>query len=144
MKTLGKYECIEQLGAGSMGTVWRARDTKLDREVALKTILQGNDFDQELKERFEREARSCAQLQHHAIVTVYDFGDADGVAYIAMELLRGADLRRIIDERRVIPLTEKLAAMAQVFEGLAHAHLRGIIHRDMKPSNIFLMAEDGA
>lgn len=142
MTTLGRYEIVQELGTGSMGVIYRARDTILDREVALKTIARAGSLDPELKERFYREARSCARLQHPNIVTVYDLGEQDGTAYIAMELLIGADLRKFIAEKRTLPDETKLELLAGVCDGLHHAHSHGIIHRDIKPSNIFLH-EDG-
>src|ERR1035437_4856856 len=135
MTTLGRYEIVDQIGIGSMGTVYRARDTVLDREVALKTIRTGVDVEPELRERFHREARACARLQHPSIVVVYDLGEVDRTAYIAMELLSGLDFRKLIDARTDIPLAVKIEAMAQVSEALAYAHRHGIIHRDIKPSN---------
>src|ERR1035437_4763561 len=139
MTTLGRYEIVDQIGIGSMGTVYRARDTVLDREVALKTIRTGVDVEPELRERFHREARACARLQHPSIVVVYDLGEVDRTAYIAMELLSGLDFRKLIDARTDIPLAVKIEAMAQVSEALAYAHRHGIIHRDIKPSNLFLV-----
>ncbi|MBI3667319.1 MAG: serine/threonine protein kinase [Acidobacteria bacterium] len=138
MKTLGKYEILEKLGTGGMGTVFRARDTVLERDVAMKTIHTGADVDSELKQRFYREARSCAKLQHPHIVTVYDLGEQEDFAYIVMELLVGSDLRSIIAEKRPMPLETRLELSAQVCEGLAHAHRNGIVHRDIKPGNIFI------
>ncbi len=122
-----------------MGTVYRARDTVLDREVALKTIRTGVEVEPELRERFYREARACARLQHPSIVVVHDLGEIDRTAYIAMELLRGLDFRKLIDARTEIALPVKIKAMAEVCDALAHAHLHGIIHRDIKPSNLFLV-----
>ncbi len=142
MASLGKYQLLRELNSGSMGTVYIARDNVLDRDVALKTVLPGASMDAELKERFYREARACARLQHPSIVTIYDFGEENGTAYIAMELLAGTDARKIIQERRPLPLAVKLDAGAMVCEGLAVAHAAGIVHRDIKPSNIFVM-EDG-
>ena len=131
MSSLGKFELIEELNSGSMGTVYAARDSVLDRRVAVKIILPGSHLDAELKERFYREARACARLHHPSIVTIYDFGEEQGTAYIAMELLSGTDVRRIIQERRPLPLDVKLELGAMVAEGLAHAHAEGIIHRDI-------------
>lgn len=121
-----------------MGTVYRARDKVLDREVALKTIRTGTDVEPELRERFYREARACARLQHPNIITVYDLGEVDQIAFIAMELLEGLDFRQIIEQRKDLPVVLKIEVMAEVCEALAYAHARGIIHRDIKPSNLFL------
>jgi serine/threonine protein kinase len=142
LSSLGKYELIEELNSGSMGTVYIARDKILDRKVALKTVLPGAHLDDELKERFYREARACARLQHPSIITIYDFGEENGTAYIAMELLTGTDVRRLIAERRPLPLDVKLDIGAMICEGLDHAHSQGIVHRDIKPSNLFV-TEDG-
>src|SRR5579875_1752698 len=114
MKNLGKYEIVEELGTGSMGIIYRARDTILDRDVALKTIARAGSLDNELKERFYREARACARLQHPNIVTVYDLGEQDGVAYIAMELLVGSDLRKFMSERQTLAIDRKIELMAGV------------------------------
>ena len=144
MNTLGRYEIVNKLGTGSMGTVYRARDTILDREVALKTIRTGIDVEPELRERFYREARACARLQHPSIVVVHDLGEIDSMAYIAMELLTGADLRRLIEQRAPISLAAKLEFMTQVCDALGYAHRHGIIHRDVKPSNLFLTDQNRA
>jgi serine/threonine protein kinase len=139
MTALGRYEIIAKIGAGAMGTVYRARDTVLEREIALKTIRTGPQVEPEIHERFYREARACAGLQHPSIVVVYDFGEIDQVAYIAMELLHGSDIRKVIERRLEIPLAKKIDAMAQVCEALAYAHRHGIVHRDVKPSNLFII-----
>jgi serine/threonine protein kinase len=144
MTNIGKYQIIEELGVGSMGTVFRARDTVLDREVALKTIRAGPAVEPEIKERFYREARACARLQHPHIVTIHDFGEVDDTAYISMELLIGEDLRKIIETKRQISLDQKVDLMAQVSDALAHAHRTGIVHRDIKPSNIFVVGQNTA
>src|ERR1017187_6348766 len=116
MTTIGRYEILDKLGTGSMGTVYRARDTVLDRPVALKIIRTGADVEPEIRERFYREARSCARLQHPSIVVVHDLGEVDRVAFIAMELLEGMDYRKVIDQRLDIPLTAKLGALIQICE----------------------------
>jgi serine/threonine protein kinase len=121
-----------------MGTVHRALDPVLDREVAIKTISTGLDVEPEIKERFYREAKACARLQHPSIITVFDLGEIDNTAFIVMELLLGSDLRRVILDGTPIPLRVKLDNMANVCDALSHAHCRGIIHRDIKPSNLFL------
>jgi serine/threonine protein kinase len=138
MPSLGKYALIQQLGVGSMGTVYLARDSILDREVALKTIRTSSEVDAEIRERFYREARTCARLQHPNIVTVFDLGEQDNFAYIAMELLIGSDFRKIIERRGQIDLILKIDSMIRICEALGHAHQQGIIHRDVKPSNLFL------
>jgi len=144
MPSIGKYEILEQLGSGSMGTVHKGRDQLLDRMVALKMIRTGVNIELEAKERFYREARTCARLSHPHIVSVYDLGEENGTSFIAMELLKGADFRQLIERREVLPLPVKLIAMAQICEGLAHAHREGVVHRDIKPSNLFLLADGRA
>ena len=121
-----------------MGTVYLAHDSILDREVALKTIRTSVEAEAEMRERFYREARTCARLQHPNIVTVFDLGEQDNFAYIAMELLTGSDFRKIIERRAQIDLISKIDSMIQICEALAYAHQQGIIHRDVKPSNLFL------
>jgi serine/threonine-protein kinase len=138
MNVLGKYVILEQLGTGAMGTVYRAKDPVLDREVALKTIRTSGTVNSEIRRRFYREARACARLQHPHIVSVYEMGEVDQIAFISMELLRGSDLRRLIDRKPSIGVAEKINVMIQICEGLDHAHRHGVIHRDIKPSNIFL------
>ena len=141
MPTIGKYEILEQLGSGSMGTVYRGRDTLLDRMVAIKTIRTGVNIELEAKERFKREAQTCARLTHPHIVAVYDLGEENGTSFIAMELLDGSDFRQLIERREPLALPVKLTAMAQVCEALAYAHRAGVIHRDIKPSNLFLPSD---
>jgi serine/threonine-protein kinase len=138
MEKLGRYEILETLGTGSMGVVYKARDTLLYREIALKTIGTGPQVDPELRERFYREARACALLQHPNIVTVFDLGEAENMAYIVMELLQGDDMRQLIEQKRPIPTDAKVELMVQVCEALGHAHKHQVIHRDIKPSNIFV------
>jgi serine/threonine-protein kinase len=142
MGQIGKYETIGKMGSGAMGTVYRARDKDLGRDVALKTIRTGTDIDPQIRERFYREARACARLQHPNIITVYELGEAGGVAYIAMELLEGEDFKRIIADKKALSLQSKLKAMAQVCDAVGHAHRHGVIHRDIKPSNL-LLTDDG-
>ena len=138
MTKLGKYEVLAELATGSMGVLYRARDTILDREVALKTILGTGGLDAELKERFYREARASARLHHPNVITVYELGEHEGLVFIALELLSGCDLRQFIARRLSLAALEKIAIMAAVCDGLHHAHQHGITHRDIKPSNIFL------
>ena len=144
MKLIGKYEVIAEIGTGSMGAIYQARDQVLDRIVALKVLRTDADLDPELKERFYREARACARLAHPNIITVYDLGEAEGAVYIAMELLNGSDLRKLLQENRTPPLPVKLEVMAQVCDALEHAHQKQLVHRDIKPSNIFLCDDQRA
>ena len=125
-----------------MGTVHRAHDTLLDRDVAIKLLLRNELRDAEVKQRFFREARVCAQLQHPNIISVYDVGEQDGCAFIAMELLVGIDWQHVLREKQAIPIARKLQFMVQACKGLAYAHQHQIIHRDLKPSNLFIK-EDG-
>jgi eukaryotic-like serine/threonine-protein kinase len=134
-KTFGKYEAISHLGSGAMGVVWRAQDPVLGRTVAIKTISAALGSDNENKERFLREARAAAQLNHPNIITVYDFGQADQELYMAMELLEGKDLKELITLGQ-LNFDQKLDIMEQVADGLAYAHGRDVIHRDLKPGNI--------
>src|SRR6476646_10420650 len=111
---------------------------KLGRYEILETMGTGPSVDPELRERFYREARACALLQHPNIVTVFDLGEAENMAYIVMELLQGDDLRRLIEDKRPIPPDARVELMMQVCEALGHAHQHQVIHRDIKPSNIFV------
>jgi serine/threonine protein kinase len=134
-KTFGKYEAISHLGSGAMGVVWRAQDPVLGRTVAIKTISAALGSDNENKERFLREARAAAQLNHPNIITVFDFGQADNELYMAMELLEGKDLKELITAAS-LTFDQKLNIMEQVADGLAYAHGRDVVHRDLKPGNI--------
>ncbi|HLE72373.1 MAG TPA: serine/threonine-protein kinase, partial [Vicinamibacteria bacterium] len=125
LKTLGKYQIRQELGKGAMGVVYLGFDPGLEREVALKVMASAIVSDHELKERFEREAKSVARLQHPNIVTVYDLGyDDHGAPYIAMEYLKGQDLEHRI-RRDPLTFREKLDVVAQTCRGLAHAHKNG-------------------
>jgi hypothetical protein len=140
---IGKYEVLELLGRGAMGAVLLARDPVLEREVALKVMLPQIAADPDQKLRFEREARAVARLTHPNVVTIYDLGyHTDGSPYIAMELLRGEDLMQAIARGAVQGRERKLGIILQVLDGLGHAHKAGIVHRDVKPANTFLM-DDG-
>jgi serine/threonine protein kinase len=135
---IGKYEILATLGRGGMGVVYKARDPGIDRIVAIKTIIVGEEVDAEdnLADRLTMEARSAGRLHHPNIVTVFDFGKEGELSYIVMEYVEGINLARIIDERRPLPLDTKLNLLVQIANGLAYAHERGVIHRDMKPANI--------
>jgi eukaryotic-like serine/threonine-protein kinase len=141
---LGRYEIISELGQGAMGIVYKARDPLIDRVVAIKTINlnQALDEREEYEGRFYQEARAAGRLSHHNIVTIYDVGKSGDVAYIAMEFLLGRELRDVLNERPLLPLAQVLDIVGQVAQGLAYAHEHGIIHRDVKPSNIMIV-QDG-
>ncbi len=140
-KRLGPYEILAPLGAGGMGEVYRARDTRLGREVAVKVLPSSLATDPDRLKRFETEARSASSLNHPAIVVIHDVGSDGGVAYIAMELVRGQSLRQRL-AGGALPIREALRIAAQIAEGLAKAHAAGIVHRDLKPENLML-SEDG-
>ncbi|MGQ0544860.1 MAG: serine/threonine-protein kinase [Betaproteobacteria bacterium] len=138
-KKIGRYKVLGELGRGAMGIVYRAQDPALDRVVALKTIILDEDAEgrEEYQKRFFLEAKAAGKLTHPSIVTTYDFGEHDGVAYLAMELLEGTDLRTRLKEG-ALPAAEAVEVARQVAEGLGFAHERGIVHRDIKPGNIML------
>jgi serine/threonine protein kinase len=132
---LGKYEILDEIGQGGFATVYLARDTVLGREVALKVLDPLLMRDDTFVERFKREARAAAALQHPNLVTVFDLGDSDGRLYIAQEYLSGGDLKRLLAER-ALPLSRVATVVDQVGSALDYAHQRGMIHRDVKPGNI--------
>jgi tetratricopeptide (TPR) repeat protein/tRNA A-37 threonylcarbamoyl transferase component Bud32 len=134
---LGRYEIVSLLGAGGMGEVYRARDTQLGRQVAVKVLGAKALEDPSLLERFEKEARAVALLSHPNILDIHDFGVDGGVAYAVTELLEGKNLRERM-EGTSLPLSKALEIGRAVAEGLAAAHGKGIVHRDIKPENIFL------
>ena len=134
---LGNYEIKSTLGVGGMGEVYRARDPRLNRDVAIKVLREEGAASAELRSRFEREARAVAALNHPNIVAVYDFGVEAGQQYIVSELIEGESLRSLLTGKPV-PARKLLDVAAQVADGLAAAHAAGIVHRDLKPENIML------
>ncbi len=138
---LGLYEILAPLGAGGMGEVYRARDKKLDRDVAIKVLPQSVAADSDTLARFEREAKAVAALSHPNILAIHDFGDQDGIAYAVMELLEGETLRARLDAGP-IPQKQAVDFALQVAKGLSAAHEKGIVHRDLKPENLFV-SRDG-
>jgi len=140
-KQLGHYRILGPLGAGGMGEVYRARDTNLKRDVAVKILPPHVSTNPDTLNRFEREALALAQLSHPNILSIHDFGKYDGVTLAVTELLEGETLRTRI-ERSVIPYRKALEIGASIADGLAAAHSKGIIHRDLKPENIFLTRDD--
>jgi len=140
--TLGPYEMIARIGAGGMGEVWRARDERLGRDVAIKILPAELTKDAERLHRFELEARTAGSLNHPNLVTIFDSGTADGMPYIVMELLEGETLRDRISDVGRLQLRKMVDYSIQVATGLAAAHEKGIVHRDLKPENLFV-CKDG-
>src|SRR5262245_17028297 len=136
----GRYQIVSQLGRGAMGTVYRALDPAIERTVAIKTLNPEvpDDDMEDLKKRFLREAKSAGRLNHPNVVTVYDVGETDGVAYIAMEFLEGQSLRQMLDARAPLPVHTIGDIVAQIADALDYAQRFGIVHRDVKPANIML------
>ena len=124
-----------------MGTVYRARDPVLDRLVALKTVSPGVLSKTETFQRFEREARSAARLQHRNIVTIFELGEWQGTSFIAMELLDGMDLAQAMVPHDRLKLAEKVHILVETCRGLDFAHKRGVVHRDVKPANIRVLRD---
>jgi len=139
---LDAYEIREPLGAGGMGEVYRARDTRLNRDVAVKVLSEHLTADPSALQRFEREAQAVAALSHPNILAIHDFGEAQGVLYAVSELLEGETLRARLAEG-ALPVRKAIDYGVQIARGIAAAHERGIVHRDLKPENIFL-TQDGA
>ncbi|MFZ1916075.1 MAG: protein kinase [Terriglobales bacterium] len=139
----GKYEILERLGAGGMGEVYRAKDTRLDREVAIKTLSLEHCRQPEALSRFEQEARSACALNHQNIVTIYELGHENGTRYIAMELVNGETVRALLASGP-IPYRKCVAIAAQVADGLAKAHEIGVVHRDLKPENLMVSGDGTA
>src|SRR3954464_987132 len=136
---LGPYEVISPIGAGGMGEVYRARDTRLDRSVAIKIVSGDLTANPELRQRFEREARALSSLSHPHICALYDIGqlDANGSDYLVMEYLEGETLAKRL-ERGAMPIRELLKVSVEVADALDKAHRQGLVHRDLKPGNIML------
>src|SRR5215510_12012181 len=134
---LGPYQILAEIGAGGMGEVYRARDTRLERDVAIKVLPEHLSKDPQALARFEREAMAVAALSHPNILAIHDFGEAGGQRFAVMELLEGQTLRQALESG---PLTSKRATEygRQIAEGLAAAHAKGIVHRDLKPENVFV------
>ncbi len=140
---LGNFEIVAIIGRGGMGEVYCARDMRLKREVAIKTLPSGFAADRDRIARFEREARAASALNHPNIVSVYDIGQEDGVSFIVSELVDGETLARVI-QRGPLPLRKVIEVGTQICDGLAAAHPAGVIHRDLKPGNIMLTRDGRA
>src|SRR5512139_2725278 len=141
---IGRYEILDEIGRGAMGTVYQARDPLIERTVAIKTfsLAQLRQEGADSEARFLREAQSAGRLSHPNIVTIYDVGEADDLAYIAMEYLPGATLRDVMD-KGPMPLDLALDTATQMAEALAFAHEHGVIHRDIKPANVVVTGQSG-
>ncbi len=141
--TLGRYEIMKQLGKGAMGTVYLGQDPRINRTTAIKTVKFSEDFDEdearEMKAKFFREAESAGTLSHPNIVTIYDAGEEQDLAYIAMEYLEGDDLDKYTKKKNLLPMRRVIDYIADIAEGLDYAHQKGIVHRDIKPANIMLI-----
>ena len=134
---LGPYEILNPLGAGGMGEVYRAKDTRLDRTVAIKVLPSHLSSDPELKQRLEREAKAISALQHPNICTLYDIGTQDGTQFLVMEYLEGQTLAERL-AKGPLPIEQVLKIGTEIAQALEKAHQQGIIHRDLKPANIML------
>jgi serine/threonine-protein kinase len=141
--TVGRYEIIGELGQGAMGVVYKGRDPKINRLVAIKTIRFSDDFEEdqirEVKGRFFKEAELAGKLSHPSIISIYDVGEDYELTYMAMELLDGKDLDGFCQKDRLLPLRNVLDIVGKTAEALDYAHTQGVIHRDVKPGNIMLL-----
>ncbi|MET9847300.1 serine/threonine-protein kinase [Streptomyces ossamyceticus] len=144
----GRYRLLDLIGRGGMGEVWRARDESLDRQVAVKCLKPVNTRQDQsvtgvLRERFRREARVAAGLQHRGVTVVHDFGESDGALFLVMELLEGRNLSQLLEDNRhhPLPVADVVEVAGQVASALAYTHRRGIVHRDLKPANIMRLTD---
>src|SRR5215831_9151561 len=139
-KRLGPYRILARIGVGGMGEVYRARDSKLQRDVAVKVLPAPIAKDREYLARFEREALAVAALTHPNILSIFDFGTHGGISYAVTELLEGQTLRARLTEGP-IPQAQALGYALQIARGIAAAHRKGVVHRDLKPENLFLLSD---
>ena len=140
---IGKYDVVEVLGQGGMGAVYKAIDPRIGRTVAIKVIKGDFAQDPELRRRFDIEARAVGNLEHPNIVAVYEFGEENGNPYLVMPYLDGTPLDKIIAQRQNLPIIQKLDVIIGVLRALDYAHEHGVIHRDVKPANVYLL-KDGS
>src|SRR5215471_21035249 len=139
-ESIAHYRIVSKVGEGGMGVVWKARDTRLNRLVAIKMLPAGKLADEDRKRRFIHEAQAASALNHPNIVTIYDIASENGTDFIVMEYVEGKTLGQLIP-RRGMRLDEILRCAIQIAGALAKAHAAGIIHRDLKPSNVMVTAE---
>lgn len=141
--TVGRYEILEELGQGAMGVVYKGKDPKINRLVAIKTIRFSDDFDEqqakEVKGRFFKEAELAGKLSHPSIISIHDVGEDYDLTYMAMELLEGEDLEHFCEKNSLLPLRKVLDIIAETADALDYAYTQGVIHRDIKPGNIMLL-----
>jgi predicted Ser/Thr protein kinase/tetratricopeptide (TPR) repeat protein len=140
-KSIGRYQVLSRLGKGAMGVVFSARDERMGRDVAIKIMNTGLDDEPDTRARFFREAQVTSKLLHRNIVTVFDLGEEAGRPFMVMELLKGRTLHQALKESALQTIETKLDLMIQLCEGLAKAHAAGVIHRDVKPSNLFILGD---
>ena len=144
LEKIGRYRVLERVGKGGMGVLYRGFDPVLNREVAIK--LMHTDFSgdtTQMRARFFREARAAATLQHRNIVTIFEFAEESNIPYIVMEFLKGTPLGARMRQQPPLTLDDKMNVVAQLCDGLSYAHEQGVVHRDVKPDNVFLL-EDGS
>src|SRR5579872_7630263 len=140
-RRLSHYDILEDLGAGGMGVVYRARDTRLGRDVAIKVLPTDRPLRETARARFQREAMTASSLNHPNIITIYEIGTEDNTDFIVMELVRGTTLSSMVHKRTLL-IEEAIRYGIQIADALTKAHVAGIIHRDLKPGNI-MITEDG-
>ncbi|HKZ53715.1 MAG TPA: serine/threonine-protein kinase, partial [Candidatus Acidoferrales bacterium] len=142
-RRLGHFRITEKVGSGGMGEVYRAHDEQLDRDVAIKVLTASSFSDSTAQARLLREARTASKLNHPHICTIHEVGEADGQTYIAMELVEGQPLSALL-ARGALPAEQVLHYGLQLAEALAHAHERGVVHRDLKSANVVITPEGHA
>ena len=140
---IAHFRIVERIGRGAMGVVYSARDERTGRTVALKVMMADLEGDRETRQRFEREAKVAGDLLHRNVINVYEMGEEDGRLFMVMELLDGETLNDYLKRVGRLPLERALDLMMQMCEGLAVAHAHGIVHRDIKPGNLFIMKDGG-
>jgi serine/threonine protein kinase len=139
--TIAQYSIISKIGAGGMGEVWRARDPKLGRDVAIKVLPASLSENADRLNRFEQEAQAAGALNHPNILSIFHVGTHDGAPYIVSELLEGEELRDRLNQGQ-LPLRKVIDYTQQIVSGLAAAHEKGIVHRDLKPENLFITRDE--